>query len=109
VTERAAPHGGYPLAYNFGLAPRWVTGNDARFDARIREVATSGCMRPATAQAGPGSLHCFRGGRAHSGKLRMLYKFITAHREEIIARTRAKVAKRLAPKPTKDPRAHLRS
>jgi len=49
------------------------------------------------------------GGRAHSGKLRMLYEFITAHREEIIARTRAKVAKRLAPKPTKDPRAHLRS
>jgi hypothetical protein len=39
----------------------------------------------------------------------MLYEFITAHREEIIARTRAKVAKGLAPKPTKDSRAHLRS
>jgi signal transduction histidine kinase len=32
----------------------------------------------------------------------MLYDFITAHREEIIARTRAKVAKRLARKPTKE-------
>jgi signal transduction histidine kinase len=32
----------------------------------------------------------------------MLYEFITAHREEIIARTRAKVAKRFAPKPTKE-------
>jgi len=31
----------------------------------------------------------------------MLVEFITAHREEIIARTRAKVATRLAPRPTK--------
>jgi len=32
----------------------------------------------------------------------MLFDFISAHREEIIARTRAKVAKRMAPKPTQE-------